>query len=366
VSGRLTARVRVQRPGLTVAAELVAEPGEIVAVMGPSGAGKSTVLEAIAGLVRLDAGSIRVDGDEVASPRHRVAPQRRGIVLLRQDPGLFPHLSTRENVAFGLRSRGAPARGSRLVADEWLERVGLAGVGGQHPRELSGGQQQRVALARALAARPRVILLDEPFTALDPATAASLRTMLGEQLRAARTTAVLVSHDALDAAVVADRLVVLEAGAVTQSGSVRDVLRTPATAFGAAIAGVNRVVGSVIGRGDGAVWRAGALAVARPGAEPASVAALFRPGDVRLEGVVAAGHATLGAAPEGSRVVWHARVARLEPTVGGVRMRVADPSLAVDIPVDLAADLRAGAHVRLTLPNAAITWGSPEPETAAG
>ncbi len=358
MSARLTARVRVQRPGLTVTVDLVAEPGEVVAVMGPSGAGKTTVLEAIAGLVPLDAGSIRVDDDEVASPRRRVAPQHRGIVMLRQDPGLFPHLSARENVAFGLRSRKEPARRARLIADEWLERVGLAGVGGRHPRELSGGQQQRVALARALAARPRVILLDEPFTALDPATAASLRAMLGEQLRAAGATAVIVSHDALDAAAVADRLVVLEAGLVTQSGAVREVLRTPATAFGAAIAGVNRVVGNVVGQGDDAVWQAGTLAVPRPGADGGAAAALFRPSDVRLEGVAAGdGLARSGAAPsDADRVVWRARVVRLEPTVGGVRVIVSDPPAAVDIPVDLAADLGAGGLVQLSLPTAAITW----------
>ncbi|MFS0714304.1 ABC transporter ATP-binding protein [Microbacterium sp. 2P01SA-2] len=347
MSGRLTVRVRVQRPGLTVSADLAVEPGEVVAVMGPSGAGKSTLLEAIAGLVPLDAGSIRVDDDEVASPRRRVAPQRRGIVLLRQDPGLFPHLSARENVAFGLRSRGESARRARAEADDWLDRVGLAGIGGRHPRELSGGQQQRIALARALAARPRVVLLDEPFTALDPATAASLRTMLADQLRAARTTAVLVSHDALDAAAVADRLIVLEAGAVTQSGSVREVLHAPATAFGAALAGVNRVVGSVTGHGDEAVWRAGHLSVARPGADPGSVAALFRPGDVRLEAP---------GASAGSGVVWPASVVRLEPTVGAVRMVVADPPLVVDIPVERAADVRPGDHVQLALPTAAITW----------
>lgn len=353
MSARLSARIRVRRRDLVVAADLVAEPGEVVAVMGPSGAGKSTVLEAIAGLVSLDEGSIRVDDDEVANPMHRVAPQRRGIVLLRQDPGLFPHLSARENVAFGLRSRGEPARHARVVADEWLERVGMVGAGGRHPRELSGGQQQRVALARALAAGPRVVLLDEPFTALDPATAASLRTMLGEQLRAAGTTAVLVSHDALDAAAVADRLIVLEAGTVTQSGSVRDVLRAPATAFGATIAGVNRVVGEV----EGALWRAGALAVARSRDEAGS-AALFRPADVELDAVAAAdGHEPSDAEPPGgSRVVWHARVTRLEPIVGAVRVFVADPALAVDIPVGRAADLRPGARVRLTLAAEAITW----------
>ncbi|SDQ23847.1 sulfate/molybdate ABC transporter ATP-binding protein [Microbacterium sp. cf332] len=352
MSARLSVDVRVRRRDVVVAADIVVEPGEVLAVMGPSGAGKSTLLEAVAGLVPLEAGSVRVDDETVASPGHRVAPQRRGIVLLRQDPCLFPHLSARENVAFGLRSRGEPARRARAVADGWLERVGLAGSAGQHPRALSGGQQQRVALARALAAGPRVILLDEPFTALDPATAASLRTMLAEQVRAAGTTAVLVSHDALDAAAAADRLVVLESGTVTQRGTVREVLRAPTTAFGAAIAGLNRVEG----RSHGGRWTAGGIVLDRAGDEASAAAALFRPGEVIVHPLPPQARDTAATADGGDHVSWEARVVRLEPTVGGVRVFVDGPALVVDLPVDRAADLRPGDSIRLSLPTAAVVW----------
>ncbi|QLD11151.1 ABC transporter ATP-binding protein [Microbacterium oleivorans] len=348
MSARLSAHLRVRRRDLAVSVDLTAETGEIVAVMGPSGAGKTTTVEAIAGLCPIDAGSVRIDDEVVAAPGVQVAPQRRGTVLLRQDPCLFPHLSARENVAFGLRSRGVAARRARAEADDWLDRVGLAAAGPRAPRELSGGQQQRVALARALAAAPRLVLLDEPFTALDPETVAALRTMLAEQLRSAGATAVLVTHDALDAATVADRLVILEAGEVTQSGDVRAVLGAPATAFGAAIAGLNRVVGA----GERGSWRAGALTVAGRGSEEGRVA-LFRPADVRLW------IGDLPDAPAGrpaAEIVWHAIVDRLEPTVGGVRVFVRDPAVAVDLSVARAAEVRPGARVALGVAASAVTW----------
>lgn len=345
MTAALTADIRVRRRGLTVSAALTAAPGEIVAVMGPSGAGKTTILEAIAGLTPLDAGSVRIGDEVVSAPGHQVAPRRRGTVLLRQDPCLFPHLSARDNVAFGLRSRGESARRARTAAEDWLARVGLAGAGDRAPRELSGGQQQRVALARALAAEPRVVLLDEPLTALDPATAATLRTVLADQLRAAGTTTVLVTHDALDAAAAADRLVLLENGEVSQRGDVRAVLRAPATAFGAAIAGLNRVVGRV----EGGVWRSGALRIAQRADAGGASIALFRPSAV----AVAPGKGGIGLA---DAITWEATVQRLEPTVGGVRVFVADPALAVDVGVEHAAELRSGSRVVLSLAASAIAW----------
>src|SRR5690606_8531106 len=167
--GSLQARVVVRRrEGFRLDAAVTAEPGETVAVMGPSGAGKSTLLAAIAGLVRIDDGFVRVDGDAMssASPRRRVPSAQRSVVMLGQEPRLFPHLTARENVAFGPRAHGVTRDVARQDADEWMWRVGLPGLGGEHPARLSGGQQQRVALARALAVAPRVLLLDEPFTGL--------------------------------------------------------------------------------------------------------------------------------------------------------------------------------------------------------
>lgn len=234
----LEARVRVDRGRYALDAHVHAEAGECVAVMGPSGAGKSTLFSALAGFVPLTEGWVHLDGQTMdAAGGAYVPPRGRGIVMLGQEPRLFPHLSARENIAFGPRSRGMSRARARADADAWLERVGLAGMGARKPAQLSGGQQQRVALARALATSPRVLLLDEPLTSLDPATAAGIRTLLREQLSATGTTALVATHDAADAASLARRLVVLEDGRVTQTGLVHAVLDAAATPFVAAVAG---------------------------------------------------------------------------------------------------------------------------------
>ncbi len=243
----LEAQVVVDRPGFRLDASMRAEPGEVVAVMGPSGAGKSTLLGVLAGLVAPDRGHVRLGDrvlDEAPQPRVRVTPSARGVVLLGQDPRLFPHLSAHANIAFGLRARGATKTAALAEADEWLWRVGLDGMGVRRPAELSGGQQQRVALARALATSPAVLLLDEPLTSLDTETAGDIRALLHDQLAATHTTAIVATHDAVDAVSLAQRLVVLEDGRITQTGAVRDVLGAPATRFVAAVAGLNRVDGN--------------------------------------------------------------------------------------------------------------------------
>lgn len=232
----LSAHIVVAREHFAVDIALDVAPGETVAVMGPSGAGKSTLLQALAGLEPLTAGEISVGErvvDRVEAPRVRTEPKNRGIVLLGQDARLFPHLTVRENVAFGPRAGGADARAARDAADEWLIRVGLPGAGDRMPRELSGGEGQRVAVARALAASPRAVLLDEPLVALDPETAGEIRRMLRDQL--AGTTTIAVTHDAADAVALAERLIVIESGRVTQSGPVREVLAAPASGFVASI-----------------------------------------------------------------------------------------------------------------------------------
>jgi len=345
----------VRRGHFALDAALAARPGETVAVMGPSGAGKSTLLDVIAGLARVREGSVRVGDREVSARRTHVPPQKRGVVLLRQDPQLFPHLSARDNVAFGLRARGTPRDQAITAADEWLWRVGLPGAGAHAPRELSGGQQQRVALARALAAGPSVLLLDEPLTALDPETAGGVRAMLAEQLPAAHTTAVLVTHDAVDAAALAQSLFLIEQGRITQSGSVREVLSSPATAFGATVAGVNRVVGRARGGG----WQAGPLALPAP--LTGAVAALFRPVDVVLETVAAhtwTGALRLAESGDTAPGEWIARVERLEQTLAGVRVHTAEPGVAVDVPVDAVAGLGlvSGLPVRLRVDAASVRF----------
>jgi molybdate transport system ATP-binding protein len=333
----LTARVVVRRPHFVVDVAVAAEPGETVAVMGPSGAGKSTLLQALAGLVALDDGEITVDGrtlDRAASPRVHTTPARRGIVLLGQDPHLFPHLDARENVAFGPRATGVPAARARAVADEWLARVGLPGAGDRHPGRLSGGEQQRVAVARALAASPRVVLLDEPLVALDPETAAEIRGMLRAQLTG--VTAVAVTHDAADAVALADRLVVVERGTVTARGPVRTVLAEPPSRFTASIAGWERREGTATVDG----WEGEGMRLTAATSDVAAglpAAAVFRPADVRL---VAPGASATGNA-------WRARVRTIEPTLAGTRVRT--DRGAADVDDEVAAALAPGDEITLAV-----------------
>ncbi|MGO1539166.1 MAG: sulfate/molybdate ABC transporter ATP-binding protein [Leucobacter sp.] len=212
--------------------------GEVLAIMGPSGAGKSTVLDAISGLLRLDSGRIDLGGTSVADTKNQVhiAPSRRSIGVLGQETLLFPHMTAAENVSFAARASGHSAAEARTVANEWLHRVSLGDFADRAPSQLSGGQQQRVALARALAARPKLLLLDEPFVALDVEAAAHAHALLREQLASSGTAAIIVSHDGFDAIEVADRLLILEAGVITQEGPVREVLTNPQTSFVSAVA----------------------------------------------------------------------------------------------------------------------------------
>ena len=222
--------------------------GEVVAVLGPNGAGKSTVLSMVAGLLTPDAGRISLDDDVLVDVAARVdvAPHRRGTVLLAQQALLFPHLSARENVAFGPRSTGSGRGRSREVADRWLAAVDAIELAERTPAELSGGQAQRIAVARALATDPRLLLLDEPMAALDVTAAPALRQLLRTVLRGDQPrSALLVTHDVLDALVLADRVVVVEAGRVVEEGPTRDVLARPRSAFAARVAGLNLVAGVV-------------------------------------------------------------------------------------------------------------------------
>mgnify|MGYP001019944893 CR=1 FL=1 len=332
VAPALRAQVVVRRRDFDVAIELDVARGETVAVMGRSGAGKSTLLDALAGLTPLDGGEISLDGRVLdRAPRLRTAPMHRGIVLLGQDARLFPHLTARENVAFGPRAAGVSASVARSSADEWLARVGLPGAGDRRPTQLSGGEQQRVAVARALAAQPRVVLLDEPLVALDAVTASEIRAMLRERLDGVTTIA--VTHDAVDAAALADRLVIVERGTVTQEGPVREVLAAPATEVAAKIAGLERVVG--IARG-GAFEREGL----RLSSSDAASRALAAVDGVPLAAVFRAAHARLG---EGAP----ARVSHLESTPTGVRV-VTDHGAAEVAPGD-AAGIRPGDVVLIDI-----------------
>ena len=204
--------------------DLDVEVGSLVALLGPSGCGKTTLLRIVAGFERAEAGTVEVGGRLVEGPGRAVAPERRRVGIVPQEGALFPHLSVHDNVAFGL-PRGE-RKGPR--ADEVLELVGLAGLGRRMPHELSGGQQQRVAVARALAPAPSLVLLDEPFSALDAGLRAQVRAEVRESLRAAGASAVLVTHDQQEALSVADVVAVVRDGRVVQAGDPWAVYARPA------------------------------------------------------------------------------------------------------------------------------------------
>src|SRR5918995_5329936 len=204
--------------------DLSVASGGFVAVLGPSGCGKTTLLRCIAGFERIDGGEVTIDGRLLAGGRVHMPPHRRRVAVVPQEGALFPHLCVGDNVAYGLDRM---ARRSGRVA-EVLALVGLAGFEQRMPHELSGGQQQRVAVARALAPRPPLVLLDEPFSALDAGLRVELRRDVRAALRADGATAVLVTHDQGEALSMADEIAVMRAGRIVQGGSPTDVYRAPA------------------------------------------------------------------------------------------------------------------------------------------
>ncbi|MBL8550222.1 MAG: ABC transporter ATP-binding protein [Hyphomonadaceae bacterium] len=225
---------------------LDADEGEIVALLGPSGSGKSTILRMVAGLESLDGGEIRLDGELVSSVHATIPPEARRVGMVFQDFALFPHMNALGNVAFGLE---ALARAEReAAARAWLADVGLAARADAYPHELSGGEQQRVALARALAPRPRALLLDEPFSGLDPVLRAELRETTLAALRKTGTTALFVTHDAEEALYVADRIAILKRGKLVQAADPRTLYDRPVSVDAAAALGVvNTHAGVVAG-----------------------------------------------------------------------------------------------------------------------
>lgn len=221
---------------LTVAA------GTCTAVLGPSGSGKSTLLRVIAGLEEPDAGAVRIGGTDVAG----IAAEHRGVGMVFQRSLLFPHLTILDNVAFADRVSGMSRRAARSRAGEYLEMVQLQGFGDRRVGELSGGQEQRVAIARALAAQPAVLLLDEPFSALDPALRSDMHDLLDSVRRAVSPTIVLVTHDRDEAARASDRIALLEHGVLLHEGTVLEAYRRPRNLRAAQImGGRNEVAGEV-------------------------------------------------------------------------------------------------------------------------
>lgn len=245
----LEAEIVVRRTGHTLDVALTAEPGDVVAVIGPNGAGKSTLLRALAGLLPLDEGAISCDGHTWDGPTARTpwTPQERDIGMVFQQHLLFPHLDALDNVAFGPRSRGAGRGESRRTARRWLDRVGVEDLAHRKPHQLSGGQAQRVAIARALATDPTLLLLDEPTAALDVGVAMALRFELARHLADFGGVSILVTHDAIDAMTVANRVVVLDDGRVAQTGTPEEVAQRPRTGHVARLVGLNVLRGHSTG-----------------------------------------------------------------------------------------------------------------------
>ncbi len=318
----MRAHVVVRREGFALDVDLDLAPGEVVAVLGPNGAGKTTLLGALAGLVPLADGQV---------PAVRV-----GVVF--QDHRLFPHLSARDNVAFGPRSTGAGRRAAHSLADRWLARLDLTAHARSRPHELSGGQCQRVALARALCTEPELLLLDEPLSSLDPDTRTEVRGVLSAQLRAFQGPALLVTHDPIEAMSFADRLVVLDQGRVVQDGPPAEVARRPATPFVARMVGLNLLTGTAT-EGDVALDGGGVLRT-EDRALTGPVLAVVRPSAVllqRAEPVVTS-----------ARNTWAGQVRSLEPTGDRVRVGVVGPpDLLVDVTPQAVAELQLSVGDRV-------------------
>ena len=268
--------------------DLQVRPGELVALLGPSGCGKTTALRALSGLEQIDEGRILIDGEDVAA----LPTNKRDLGMVFQSYSLFPHMTVLENVEFGLRMRKVAAADRRARAAEALELVGLGDRSGRFAHQLSGGQQQRVALARALVTRPRVLLLDEPLSALD----AKVRVGLREQIRRIQTelgiTTLFVTHDQEEALAVADRVAVMRAGRIEQIGTPEELYTTPASPFVADFVGLsNRVPGEL--RGDRVTVLGQALGVLGETPADGAVLAYVRPEDVTFS----ASEKTRGAIP---------------------------------------------------------------------
>lgn len=335
----LRAHVQLRLGTLDLDAAIEAAPGEIVALLGPNGAGKTTFLRAVAGLVRPDRARVVLDDVvlEDTATGVRVATERRPIGIVFQQYLLFPHLSVLENVAFGLRAHHRPD--PRMAAMAWLERVGLGAYANARPSALSGGEAQRVALARALAIDPRLLLLDEPLSALDATARVEVRRELRRHLASFSGARLLVTHDPLEAAALADRLVIIENGRVVQSGPVEEVTRHPRSRFVADLVGVNLLRGRAAG---GTIVIQGGQRLTALDAGDGEVFAVIHPRSVAI-------HRTH---PEGTpRNVWQGTVRSVD--VLGERARV-----AIGGTLPIVAEVTASAVRDLDLRETAEVWVS--------
>jgi len=329
----LATRFTLRRGAFESTIDLEVGDDEVVAILGPNGAGKSTLIRVIAGLEAVDTGVVRIDDHVLDDPASSVFVDaaERGVGVVFQDHLLFDHLSVEDNVAFGLRARGVGRRESRERIGDVLRRFDLLDLATRAPRTLSGGQSQRVALARALVTSPQVLLLDEPLAALDVSTRREVRRELRHHLAEYGGSTILVTHDPLDAYTLADRIVVLENGTITQMGRIDEITTRPRTRYVAELVGNNLVIGSA--RGTTITSDAGVeLSVADSWNGP--VLATIRPQAV-----------TVSRTPDAltsSRNSWPMRITGFESSGERVRVHLAGP-------LDLVAEITARAVEALGL-----------------
>ena len=338
----LDAHLIVERGTFRLDVPLHIDAGEVVGLLGPNGAGKTTALRALAGLQPLSGGSITLAGRDLDRPDGRVwtPAERRPIGVVFQDYLLFPHLSALDNVAFGPRRHGVDRRTARRQAADWLTRVGLAEYARRKPRQLSGGQAQRVALARALALHPKLLLLDEPLAALDARTRLDTRAELQRHLAEHDGATLLVTHDPLDALVLADRLVIVEDGRVVQEGDAAAITAQPRTDYVARLVGLNLYRGRASGHAVTVGADALTLTVADPLDGDAFVA--FPPSAVALH----------RRRPDGSpRNTWPATVTGLQRHGDNLRVQLTGP-------VVVAADITPAAAAQLQLAPGEAVWAA--------
>ena len=302
--------------------DFAAERGELVTLLGPSGCGKSTLLRCIAGLTPVDGGSVLIEGKDVVP----VAPQKRGVAMVFQSYALFPNMTVEQNVAFGLRMQKVEAGEIAKRVAEAIALVELNGFEARYPRQLSGGQSQRVALARSLVTRPRVLLLDEPLSALDARIRKHLRDQIRRIQQELRLTTIFVTHDQEEALTISDRIVLMNQGQIVQSGSAEALYTAPANRFAAGFMGAYNVLDAA---------DAGSL-LQQPFANPVAI----RPESIRLVPADARpGGLTVGGEVEGHSLLGN---------VIRYRVRASGVALSVDVLNRSAADLHApGTLVQL-------------------
>jgi molybdate transport system ATP-binding protein len=338
----LRAHIVVSRGSLDIDVRINTSEGEIVALLGPNGAGKTTILRCLAGLLSIEHGSIEILGETLDDPSADVfvTSENRSCGVMFQQYSLFPNMTVLENVAFGLRARGVDKSAARDKARLWLGRVGIDGVERSRPDQLSGGQAQRVALARALAPEPRLLLLDEPLAALDAATRVDVRRELRRHLTEFQGSAVLVTHDPVDAYTLADRVVIVEHGHVVQDGTFIEIAAHPRSTYVAELVGVNLLAGCLMG-GVFAVDGGATLVVAVDDVDGPAIA-VIRPQAVSL-------HITR---PDGSpRNTWRASVIDVDHRGDRVRVRLVGA-------IQLTAEITAAAAEALGIKIGLELWAA--------